>query len=234
MTERPAVVLLPGMDGTGSLFGPLIAALENRWACQTVSYQGHATYASALEHVREQLPRTSSTIVVAESYSGPIAIRLAADPPANLRGIVLACSFLRTPLAGLRRSVASILAPWAMSRVPPEQAVRRFMLGTNADRAAVDAVREAIRSVPPGVMAGRLREVLAVDVRDEASRIALPVLYLQAAADRMVPGRAARDVEDAIPHAQVLSMDGPHLLLQRHPTACSAAIRSFAESVLEA
>src|SRR5690349_8746161 len=93
------VVLLPGMDGTGTLFAPFITALEDAASIKIITYPTDQPlgYAALECLIRDQLPANEPFVLVAESFSGPIAIALAATPPAGLLGVVLCCSFTRNP-----------------------------------------------------------------------------------------------------------------------------------------
>lgn len=75
------LVLLPGMDGTGTLFDPLLAVLPKTCQIKVIKYPTDAslTYEELERYVIERLPiGRSPLIVIAESFSGPIALRLAA------------------------------------------------------------------------------------------------------------------------------------------------------------
>ena len=67
-------------------------------------------YAGLTDHVRTLLPRESPFVLVAESFSGPIALRLASAPPHGLKGIVLVCTFAASPDL-VRETVADRAGP---------------------------------------------------------------------------------------------------------------------------
>ena len=91
------VVVLPGLDGTTVLLAPFLAALQGRGVpASAVGYPGDRPldYDALEPLVRAQLPRTPF-VLLGESFSGPLAIRIAADPPPGLRGLVLSTTFAR-------------------------------------------------------------------------------------------------------------------------------------------
>jgi pimeloyl-ACP methyl ester carboxylesterase len=99
----PTLVLLPGMDGTGDLFAPLVAALGPHMRTIIVRYPDEPLdYASHEEIARAALPLGHPFILLGESFSGPIAVSIAASAPTGLRGYVLCCSFVRSPRRLLR------------------------------------------------------------------------------------------------------------------------------------
>jgi pimeloyl-ACP methyl ester carboxylesterase len=72
--------------------------------------------------------------------------------------------------------------------------------------------------------------VAEVDVSPLLPRIDVPVLYLRASADRLVP-RSAADALAAIPRIRFAEIEGPHSLLQANPSAAAACIHAFLREV---
>ena len=87
----PTLVLLPGMDGSGLFFRDFIAALGPSVRTVVVAYPpDRALDYAALEAIAHQsIPADQPFILVGESFSGPIAIGLAALWPERLAGLVL-------------------------------------------------------------------------------------------------------------------------------------------------
>jgi pimeloyl-ACP methyl ester carboxylesterase len=84
------LVLLPGMDGTGDLFAPFIEALGDDIKVDVVRYphEGGQSYAEFTARVLPSLP-SEPYVLLAESFSGPIALAVAATAPQNLCGLIL-------------------------------------------------------------------------------------------------------------------------------------------------
>src|SRR6185369_2945536 len=93
------LVLLPGMDGTGILFEPLLEILPPELEAQVVSYPTHKPcgYEELAGLVAAALPKDGPFIILGESFSGPLAIMAAHAQPPGLKGIVLCASFARSP-----------------------------------------------------------------------------------------------------------------------------------------
>ena len=106
----PRLVLLPGLDGTGALFKPLVDAIGSRAATTVISYSSPevSRYADCRAVVERNLPREEPYVLVGESFSGPIAVSIAAARPPGLIGLVLAASFVSSPRAALKWFSASI------------------------------------------------------------------------------------------------------------------------------
>src|SRR5688572_6495247 len=111
------VVLLPGMDGSGSLFDDFIAALGTRTITIAYPPDRPLNYEQLERFVESSLPG-EPYILLGESFSGPIAIRLASRCLPNLQAVVLVCTFATLP--GRRapvwfRKFAALIPFW---RVP--------------------------------------------------------------------------------------------------------------------
>jgi pimeloyl-ACP methyl ester carboxylesterase len=220
------VVLLPGMDGTGDLFGPLIASFPSRFEPIVVRYPTavHSSSTDLLARIASAYP-AGRTILIAESFSGSLAIRFAAEHPQRVKTLVLCNAFIRPPVPAITRVI-----PWStIFRLPPNAwAVRRFLLGPNASLLLVEHVRRAIRQVEPGVLAARLRAILSEDCESAAARLNVPVLYLRGAQDALVGTRAVSTLMNTIRGVTLSEISGPHLLLQANPEQCWAEIQRFA------
>lgn len=95
-----ALVLLPGLDGTGRLFVDFVAALGAEVEVTVASYPTDTPlgYAELTAVARSFLPPDQPFFLLAESFSGPIAISIAQSSPPGLLGVALCCSFARNPL----------------------------------------------------------------------------------------------------------------------------------------
>ena len=196
-----------------------------------VSYPRESwSYAELLPIVREALPDRERFLLLAESFSGPLAIRAAADQPAGLAGLIFAGSFARCPLPrglaavrGLVRSAAVRATPWPL--------VRALVLGRKPPAALERKMRQAIDGLSPGVLAARIREVLQVDVCGPLASVTVPVLYLAGKRDRLVRPSSAALIRSATREFRRVDLDAPHLVLQIVPDAAARAISDFARDV---
>lgn len=223
-----ALVILPGLDGTATLHAQFIAALDASVAPVTVlryppdQLLDHA----ALERlVREALPGNTPFVLLGESFSGPIALSIAADPPANLLGLVLSTTFARAPIPFLSRFAT--LARIAPVRVVPLSLLSWMLLGRWRNRSLDAALTQALRTVTPAVLRYRAAAAMRVDVSRRMAGITLPVLYLRARGDRLITAAAGEHISAVMTHATLVELDGPHLLLQACPVAAANAVNAF-------
>ncbi|WP_242372005.1 alpha/beta fold hydrolase [Anaeromyxobacter sp. SG26] len=235
--RRPRAVLpallLPGIDGSGRLFAPLLAAAPRRIAPVVVSFPPGAPlgYDALVDRVRATLP-PGRFLLVAESFSGPIAIRLAAERPRGLAGLVLAATFLHRPLHPLLHPIRGLVGARLFGLPMPALLVRHFMTGWDAPDALVREVQAAVGSTAPEVMALRAMEALRVDVRDALLQVDAPILVLSPRRDRLIRTDVGEELLALRPDAEVVEVDAPHMILQRAPHACLAHLEELAARVV--
>ena len=180
------LVLLPGMHGTGELFDEFMRMMPEPKHIEAPYYPADAipSYDQLQAMVEFIAPASEDFVLLAESFSTPLAIQYAATNPPNLRGLILCAGFATSPLRGCRRSFVSLIAPLAFRLPLPRIAASRFLVGMDAPESLHAAVRSAIHAVRPAVLAARLRQVLATDGRLALGNVSVPILYIQAEQDR--------------------------------------------------
>ncbi len=228
----PLLVLLPGMDGTGRMFGPLLSALPQRVSTVVVAYPPDRPlgYAGLLPLVRDAIPQDGPCILLGESFSGPLALMAARD--GAVRGVILCASFIESPVPRFLSRLACLVNP-ATVRLVPWCIRRRAILrrnGSTATRALLETIRG---SVSPAVMAARVRSILALDGAAALRACPVPILYLAAAHDTLVTRKSLARIVRIRPDADVVTINGPHLLLQEAPAAAAGAIVKFIGEVAD-
>ena len=229
------LVLLPGLDGTGVLFGPLVDALPRPIRPQVHSYPGSATrtYAELLPGVLASLPREEPFVLLGESFSGPLALMAAATRPAGLRAVILCASFIRNPVM-LVPGWANRLVGSPLFRLYPVVVALKKWFGRFSTPGLRARVAEALELVERRVLADRVRSVLRVDVTAELRDCPVPIMYLAGQHDWIVPRRNVRLIRRVRPDVQVAWVPSPHMVLQIRPEAAAGAIASFVASLPEA
>jgi pimeloyl-[acyl-carrier protein] methyl ester esterase len=229
--KLPQVLLLPGMDGTGELFAGFIAAVSGEFETKVVRYSTDIcqSYSDLAGLICAAAPADAPFVLVAESFSSPLAIHYAATKPPTLKGLVLCCGFASAPVRGWRRYLVSILAPIAFRFTLPKFVCKLLLVGPGASASLLASVRSAISSVRPNVLSDRLRSVLACDFRADLAQVDLPILYIQAEHDRLVDVSCLREILRIKRETLVIAIPGPHLLLQRKPTRTAEVVAGFVD-----
>jgi len=224
------IVLLPGMDGTGMLFRPWNDAKPENVELRVIDYPTDVAlaYEDLLPLVRARLPQDRPYVLLAESFSGPLGLMLAAEAADRLCGLILCCTFAKNP-----QPVLKLLRPFVtlvkFAGLPAVLARlgHRALFGRFANTQTQAALSASLRHLHPAVLGSRMRAVLDVDVTPLLSHVDVPVLYLSAEEDRVVPPSALRHLAQALPQMQVVRIAAPHMLLQTMPGAAWQAVLSF-------
>jgi pimeloyl-[acyl-carrier protein] methyl ester esterase len=223
----PTLVLLPGLDGTGKLFSEFVTSLGPSIDSLVVSYPKDRSlgYDELEALVLSALPRDRQFVVLGESFSGPLAIRIAARRPAGLVALILSASFAKNPFPWL--GWARPLAAYLPVKSLPRWVRAPLMWGSASAQRAPAQMERAMAGVAPGVIRRRIGALLAVDETPALARLHLPILVLEAAHDRVIPPAASRWILKVQPGAELAQIHGPHLLLQTRPAECAAAVLRF-------
>ena len=219
------IVLLPGLDGTGALFAGLVRAAGPGAPLEPIALPPEPLgYTALAALLGPMLGLTRDTVLVAESFSGPLAAMLAATYP--VAALILSNSFVVPP----RASALALVAGAPLFRLPlPAWVVRQFLVGRDAPDDVVDAVRAAVMTQPSSTLAVRMRAVLTSDAVEALARCRAPITYVRGTADRLVPEASVAAVERAAPgRVTVVRLDGPHFLLQVAPEAAWEVIEAVA------
>ena len=220
MYQRPTLVLLPGLDGTGRLFEPIIPLLRPLFEVVVVTYPDLDSFSDYVECAKRQLPSTPGFSLVAESLSGPVALALMAERNNQIGPSVLAATFARSPLAELTR----------MANYIPEH---MFSIGALNDFCMDVYTMDAedmseTQPLPINVteqldgtlLKNRISIMSRIDVSALLPEIKIPILYLQAQRDNIVSGSHAIMLQQSLADFNVASIDAPHLVLQTQPKRC--------------
>ena len=222
------LVVLPGMDGSVELLRGFEAALPEGMEAETLWYPADVwmSLGDLAGTLRGSLSVEEPFVLVAESFGVPLAILMAAMDPPNLVGMVLCSGYATTPLRGWRRALAIDTVGMLAHSSMPGFVARYLMVGDKAPGALVQSLIEAVGWVMPKVLAGRVREALHIDVRAELAQVKVPVLYLQPTQDRLVNAACLAEMR-AVKEGLVVTIAGPHLLMQAEPALCAEAVVKF-------
>lgn len=230
--DLPRLVILPGLDGTGLLLAEFAQVLSTFFQVQVITYPTDEplSYDELLGHVRARLP-AGPFLLIGESFSGPLALRLAAEHLTRVRGVILGASFARLdlPLKSVLSSLSGLLA-WVPAACAPMWLLDGVLSNGHATASGRALLKQALQTVAPVVWAGRVRQALEVDLLAQGVRVRQPLLYLRARHDRLMPANAAGLVASISGNARVESIAGPHFIFQAEPQACTKAIVAFHEA----
>ncbi len=225
MPEKTAIVLLPGMDGTGELLRTLAEQLSTHRPVQLIGYpvDRFLSYDQLVSYVRERLPN-DRFVILGKSFSGPIAIEIAATDQ-RVVGLVLASSFARHPLPTQLAAFTRLLD----LRWIPTSIIVAALMGSAATPKLSAHLRQVLATLPREIIRARAQDVLRVDKRGRLREIKCPMLCLHGRSDRLVSKRYVDEIVAARPGCQVRWFESSHMLLATHTEAAASVIEDFCE-----
>lgn len=224
------IVILPGLDGSGFGLERFVQSLLPEFIGETVTFppDNPLGYDELEILVRPRLP-SQDFLLLGESFSGPLALRIARSPPLHLKAVILCASFARLDLP-FRRFLA-VASQIVTPRLVPLPALSSLLLGADWTTSMSTELSQAIARVHPFVLQRRALAALTEDATGDNRRVALPTLCLCGTGDRLMPRSAAASVAEVCSNLRTVDMAGPHFLLQTRPEACAAQIKQFAEQL---
>ena len=163
-------------------------------------------------------------IFLGESYSGPLALRLASHYGERVLGVILVASFVTSPAPRWFRFL-----PWESIFIlsTPLNAIRALFSRSKEISRMMKQISVELKRSTPTVLAWRVNEVLRCDERETLRNCPAPILYLCGTNDTIIPqkcldtiGRIRRDVV-------ARRISGPHFLLLASAKEAWSAITEF-------
>jgi pimeloyl-ACP methyl ester carboxylesterase len=203
------------MDGTGLLFYRQVAPLARRFRVGTYALRDDARDMETLvADLRDVVVRMQDhqerAVLVAESFGGALAMSFALAHPTLVRALVILNSFpffrpqhrLHLALAGLR------VMPWGAMRI-----VRRLTaFRLHSRHTHRDEVRRFLQLTALTTRHGyrnRLRMLTRYDIRHRLPELRVPVLYLAADEDHLIPSvQQARLMASGVPNSTTIILRG--------------------------
>ena len=221
------LVLLPGLDGTGLLFQPLLEQLGTDIETQIIAYPRHQPLSvqELAAYVCEKVVLDQDTVLLVESFSGLVAWELLQRgiQPAS---VIFCASFVSAPRPLLLKltkilplrylfKLAFSDTALAFSRVNPE---------------LKPLLRQARLHISTDVLAYRLGLIADAILLLKQQPFQTPGYYLQAANDWAVPSRCIETLRPYFNGLVVEKIDSSgHFLLQTQPAKCADIIKSICQ-----
>jgi pimeloyl-ACP methyl ester carboxylesterase len=213
--QGPAVVLVPGMDGTGELFYRQVPLLATSYRVGTYALRDATPSMDVLvddlaRAIEVVAPESRRAIVIGESFGGALSLSLAIARPDRVEALVILNSFAHfAPQFRLHLAILGLRAmPWgAMALVRRLTASRLHSRHTHRDEIRRFFELTA-RTTRTGYL-NRLRALTQYDVRGRLREIGCPTLFLAAERDHLVPSvEQARLMAARVPRATMKVLDG--------------------------
>ena len=241
--DKPLMVLLPGLDGTGRLFEPQVEALSYYFDLRCLAIpegnrQGWTDLAqSVVTLIHDEQPRRP-TYLCGESYGGCLALQVALTAPTLLNRLILV-----NPASSLRRQIWSRLliqaAPYAPEWFYSISGVFAFPLLVDFARIQRHWQRLFIGTVRPisqDCVNWRLSMLQSFSAAiDQLRQLTVPTALIASGRDRLLPSyKEVEHLKQFLPDAvtYLLPESGHVCLLEKsvNLTSCLEALDFLPET----
>lgn len=230
----PPVVMLHAALHDHRDFDPIAEPLARRYRTIAVDWPAHGEsaappagmelggvlFADVLEDIIDELA-LSRAVFVGNSVGGFAAGRLAITHPDRVAGLVLVNSGGFAPQNAVTRTFCRAMGTPLIARRALPGLVRSYMKAkTDNDRAVAARARARAKTKDGIATVTALWRSFATpeyDLRDRAAAITAPTLLLWGAKDTVLPMRAARATQQAIPDSQLESLPTGHVVFSSDP-----------------
>lgn len=222
-----ALVLVPGMDGTGQLFYRQTPSLSESFRTATYALRSNAktmdTLVDDLGRVIDTVaPETRRAVVVGESFGGALAMSFALARPEQVSALVVLNSFpYFAPRFRLRLARYGLaLLPWgAMALIRRATAFRLHSAHTH--REEIRRFMELTAAATRDGYLNRLQLLMSYDIRHRLHELRPPVLFLAAEQDHLVPSvQQAELMVSRVPRATLRILHGHGHICLIAPDLC--------------
>ncbi|WP_262027198.1 alpha/beta fold hydrolase [Microvirga sp. Mcv34] len=224
----PKVIIFPGIDGCRELRESAAAKLGKRFEVRIMALPEDPCldFPAMAQHFMERLPE-GPLILAGESFSGPLVALIAERCPDRVKGIAFVASF---PKLAIPRMAGTLLDLIPL-RAIPFGLVTWLMMGGSKDGDVARQMRQCLNLLPDRLVKHRAKLALQIDVRETIKRLRQPVLVIHGKRDRLLPHWYAGRFRDLRPDANVVLIDGYHMILETNPDQVAEALGIFADNL---
>ncbi len=218
------LILLPGMDGTGSLFRDFVDYCDCDGKIIPLPTDGKQLYPALAEKIVNELPKREDYILLAESFSSGLIPHLMSTVSHKPKAIVWVSGFLYPPKPFLL-SLFKLLPLYWLIKLPGAKKLMRYFCMQGASDKTWELCWPILNNMSHVLIKKRLDAIRKIDHLNY--KIDIPMLILVARQDKLVASHCLFRAIHLLPNIHVRSFDGPHFLLQAKPQETAKIIMDF-------
>ncbi len=180
------------------------------------------SYAQQAEHIAKQIKVKS--VIVAESYSGMIALELASNNPDKIAKLVFIASFISRP-SSLSRFAHCIPKPLFSLAQSRSKFITHLLFGRFSYLTLETLFHDTMDLVPIQLLAFRLKQIS--QLTPPHFKIDVPCLCANLSRDLFVSQEAMSRFLNTFKDINIQTVEGTHFLLQTNPHECWQVIQSY-------
>lgn len=231
MTDDTPLLLVPGLNCTGLLYGPQIARFGAAGRAMIVAdHTGADTIDGIAAAILRHAPERFS--LVGLSMGGYVSMAILRRAPERVARLALLDTQAQADAEAAREArlqQIAIAEKGGFDRIPGLQLPRLLAPAHQGDETLVAIVREMAEATGPAAFVRQQTAIMnRIDSRPYLGAIACPTLVLVGGEDVITPVAVAREMAEAIPDAHLAIVPGAgHLSTLEAPEAVNAALADW-------
>jgi pimeloyl-ACP methyl ester carboxylesterase len=225
-----AIVLVPGLNSTGRIFEPQIAALKDERPVLVAEHRRDDTIGAIAARLLAEAPERFA--LLGHSMGGYVALEVLRQAPGRVARLALLDTSARPDTEERRRGRERLIA---LAERGHFEAVHAALWGSlvhpdhRSDQTIEEVVREMMRETGPETFVRQQRAIMGrPDSRPLLPGIEIPTLVLVGAEDEITPPELSREIAEMVEWASLVVLPScGHLSPIEQPEAVTAAIRAW-------
>lgn len=227
--SQPAVIYVPGIDGTGELLLGTSKRIEERYRLLRVRYDPEPPHpdrpggARLYERLADTLAAcmdeagVERAVILAESFGGGVALQMALRHEERVIGLMLVNTFCYYPRR-IRIRLGAALVPFTpkrLLRIGRVSLAGKLFFRPRKDPEAEALFRKAIPGFARGGYAERMKAIPELDLRSRLAEVKAPCALFCSSHDAVVPSTSTmRVLANGLPHATLTVLErANHIVL---------------------
>lgn len=218
------LILLPGLDGTGKLFQPLLKILPSDIDVLVINYPTHKllNYNELVEYVLSYIPINEKFILVAESFSGPIAYSISQQKGKTLVSIIFVATFLEQPKPTILKILIKLPLNYLLKFSVPIFILRYIFFSKNIDKQIIQTLKKTLKNIPVETIIHRIQKISTL--QKALIKVDMNVYYILAQKDKIIPYKVINSFQNIFNKVKIYPLNSGHLVLQSFPKECADII----------
>ena len=205
------------------LFKPLLKELDGHISTQVISYPKNSSqdYQTLTEYVIKNLPNDEKIILLAESFSGPIAHKLSTYSELKIETIFLVSTFLQYHHF-LSRFYRNLPLNFFLNFISSDYLLRKIIFDANTPKSTIKLFRQVVDEIDINTIKMRLTTLIHYIAQNQS--IGVPCVYIFPKSDYFVSKKCQDFVSEKCSYIKKYELNGSHFLLQTAPKKCAEII----------
>lgn len=229
------LILLPGLAADGVMWRAQMQSLADPWRPVVADVNSHHDSIEAMAAALLS-SHAGDLVLCGASMGGIVAMEVARQAPARVRGLALLGTNARPEtddMRALREDAIALFAQGQVREVIEPNVSLAFHPDQAADAGLTGAYLEFVLRAGADQLIRQNRAIMArPDARSHLPRLRCPTLVMCGDADQLTPPECSREIAQLVPGAQLVMVPRcGHMLTMEQPDLVNATLRSWLQTL---